>query len=617
MPILQKTFIFAMALSAVILLTITLHGQDHFSDARFDSLYARALSCLPADMRTTRNCLETLKAAGEPLSDIQKAKLGYLQMKIKDAVKNSSGNLANSSFINPGPLTLRDSLKFYARRYLERSMPDMAIPLLMKALVVLPGDSVDFDYARIELCEAYRQKQEHQKGIELIETMLERPVPMTERNRIYAYSRLAALYNESGKPSDSYTDSVFKYSLLCLELSRRTGDKPGLAASQNELSFQYMCKKDYGRALELSKEAVSNFLSAGMPFHAMNALINQSNIYLGKKEYKAALRSLEKACSLSPVWENRNLYLRIYGQYAAVYTATGDYREAYEFLSLCLGLQAEFYKDRMDNQIVEQSARYDLLIKEQKIREAQKKNEYSHRQIILLIILTVSLALAFAISFFYFKLSRKEAMRQKLTDAVLETEMNERRRIARDLHDGLGPLLSTINHYFQAFLDAKPESKDSIQARLQTVITEAIDEVSRISHNISPHILEKHGLLTALNNLMAPLTANGRHEVIFTSRLEKRVDPKTELTVYRCVAELLNNTLKHAEATMITVDIRRAGNHLQVRYSDNGKGFDPSPGKRTGMGISNITNRVESSGGTLSMESSQDAGISVCITIPI
>jgi signal transduction histidine kinase len=617
MSIPEKTFKFAVALSAVILLTITLHGQNHFSDARFDSLYARAMSCLPADMRTSRNCLETLKAAGEPLSDIQKAKLGYLQMKINDAVKTSTGNLSNSSFTSPGPLKLRDSLKFYARRYLERSMPDMAIPLLMKALEVLPGDSRDFDYARIELCEAYRQKQEYQKGIELLETLIYRPVPMSEKNRVYAFSRLAAIYNESGKPSDSYTDSVFKYSLLCQELSKRTGDKPGLGASQNELSFQYMCKKDYDKALELSQEAVSNFLSVGMPFHAMNALINQSNIYLGKRDYKASLRSLEKVCSLSPVWENRNLYVRIYGQYAAVYKATGDYRAAYEFLSLCLGLQVEFFKDRMNSQIVEQSARYDLFIKEQKIREAQKKNEFSHRQIILLIILTISLALAFAISFFYFRLSRKEAMRQKLIDAVLETEMNERRRIARDLHDGLGPLLSAINHYFQAFLDAKPESKDAIQARLQTVISEAIDEVSRISHNISPHILEKHGLITALNNLMAPLTANGRYEVIFTSMLEERVDPKTELTVYRCIAELLNNTLKHAEATIITVDIRHAGNHLHIRYSDNGKGFDPTPGKRTGMGISNITNRVESSGGTVSMDSSPDAGISVCITIPI
>ena len=199
----------------------------------------------------------------------------------------------------------------------------------------------------------------------------------------------------------------------------------------------------------------------------------------------------------------------------------------------------------------------------------------------------------------------------------METENNERRRIARDLHDGLGPLLSAINHYFQAFLDAKPESRDAIRERLQTVISEAIDEVSRISHNISPHVLEKHGLMTALNNLMAPLTANGKYEVVFNSKLEQKLSQETELTVYRCITELLNNTMKHAEAVRISLDIRLSGNQLLIIYSDNGKGFDPASVKTSGMGPHNIRNRVESSGGTLSMESSPDAGILVSIIIPV
>jgi signal transduction histidine kinase len=336
-----------------------------------------------------------------------------------------------------------------------------------------------------------------------------------------------------------------------------------------------------------------------------------------KKEYKAALEPLAEATRLAPLRENRNLYMRIYAQYAYIYTAIGDFQEANEFLSLCFRLQSEFFRDRMNIQIVEQSARYDLLVKEQKIREEQKKNEFNQRQIILLIILIAALTLGFGISFFYFRLSRRGAIRQKLIGAVLETETNERRRIARDLHDGLGPLLSAINHYFQAFLDAKPESRESIRERLQKVISEAIDEVSRISHNISPHVLEKHGLMTALNNLIAPLAAQGRYEVVFNSGLEGRIAPKSELTVYRCIAELLNNTMKHAEATRITLDIRLSGNQLLIRYSDNGKGFDTASLKKTGMGLHNITNRVESSGGTVSMESAPDAGILVSINIPV
>ncbi len=612
-----RTLKSAAAFIALILLATSLHGQDRLSRAQFDSLCDKALGCLPADAGNALKILETLKTTGDPLSDVQLARLGYLQMKINEAAVTAKAERGNSAFAAAGPLTLGDSLQFYARHYLERSMPDMAIPLLMKALEVLPGNSGDADHARIELSEAYRQKQEYQKGIRLIEDMLGKTAPLSDRNRAYAYNRLAALYNESGNPAGIYTDSVFKYSLLCRELSERTGDKPGLAAAQNELSFQYIRKKDYGRALDLSRQAVSNFLSSGMPFQAMNALINQSNIYMRKGDYTAALGALQEATRLAPLWENRNLYLRIYRQYANVYTATGDYREASGFLALAIQLQSEFFSDRMNSQIVEQSARFDLFVKEQKIREEQKKNEFNHRQIILLIILIAALTLAFVISFSYLRLSRKGAIRQKLSGAVLETEMNERRRIARDLHDGLGPLLSAINHYYQAFLDAKPANREAIRERLQMVISEAIDEVSRISHNISPHVLEKHGLMTALNNLMAPLTAQGRYEVIFTSGLEQRLDTKTELTVYRCITELLNNTMKHAEAGRITLDISLSGNQLMVRYSDNGKGFDPARVKRTGMGLHNIRNRVESSGGTLALESSPDAGILVNITIPV
>jgi signal transduction histidine kinase len=613
---LNKLFHLALLL-APILLTSTLQGQKKMSPAQFDSLYDLAIVRLGTDRAAAMKCVETLSAATEPLSDIQRARLSYLQMKLKDTV--SAGNMALE--INkpphPGSPGYPDSLQRYARLYLERSMPDMAIPFLMKALELLPANAGNADHARIELCEAYRQKQEYHKGVTLIENLLERQSALTERNAAYAYNRLAALYNEWGKPAESYRDSVIKYSRLCLELSKKTGDKPSLAAAQNELSLQYLLRKEYVRALELSQQAVSNFLSCGMPFQAMNALILQSTIYLGQKQYRQALGALQEATQLASIWENRNLYMRIYYQYANIYTATGDYREASGFLVLCLSLQTEFFGDRMNKQIVEQSARYDLFVKEQKIREEQKKNEYNHRQIIFLIIISITLILAFVFSLFYFRLKRQGALKQKLIEAVVETENNERSRIARDLHDGLGPVLSAINHYFQAFLDTKPEHRDAIRNRLQMVISEAIDEVSRISHNISPHVLEKHGLVTALNNFLAPLKTNEKYEISFTSGFDERLDPKIELTVYRCITELINNTLKHAEATRISLDIEHSEGKLAIRYSDNGKGFTAISGKRMGQGIPNITNRVESFGGILSFVTAPNAGLSVYISMPL
>ena len=594
-----------------------LSGQDRNLQTSFDSLYNKAMGSLATDVRISVRCFETLSSSGDELSRIQQARLSYLQMRIYEADTAALSISGKTQFAAPDSLNLPDSLQFCIRRYLERSLPDQAIPLLMRAIEILPGNTGGADFVRIELCEAYRQKQEYSKGISLIYGLLERATPLSDENRAYAWNRLAALYNESKNPVGSYPDSVFKYSLLSMESAINTGDKRDLATSQNELSYQYIRRKKYDKALELSQQSVSNFLAAGMPFQAMNSLINLSNLYIRKKDYYSALEALDRATTLSSLWENRNLYMRIYQQYAVVLSSIGNYRDAFGFQNLFDLLRNEFYTDRMDSQILEQSARYDLLVKEQKIREEQKKNEFNHRQIILLIMISIALILAFAFSLFYFRQRREGALKQKLIEAVVETENNERRRITRDLHDGLGPVLSAINHYFQAFLDAKPEKKEAIRDRLQMVISEAIDEVSRISHNISPHVLEKHGLITALNNLLAPLMANEKYEISFNPGFDERLDPKIELAVYRCITELINNTLKHAEATRISLDIGQSEGKLAIRYSDNGKGFTAVPGKRVGQGMSNITNRVESFGGTLSVVSSSNAGISVNILMPL
>lgn len=592
-------------------------AQQEGSISRFDALYDRAMQALGRDTVAATKILNYLSADTGSLSDLQRARISYLQLKLRE--RRTRGNTQGGMPVFPSPASLRnpDSMVYYANRYLERSMPDRAIALLMKALDRFPPNSDAADRAKLGLCEAYRQKQEYLKGIDLISSLLERPMPLSLPNRAYAYSRLAALYNEWGEPKASYTDSVFRYSLRCQEVARQAGDLPTLAASFNELSYQYIRKDDFDKALGLSKQAVACFLSAGMPFHAMNALINQSNIFLRKEDYTAALGALEEATRLAPVWENRNLYMRIYMQYAEIYERRGEYHDACGFLTLCNHLQVEFFKDRINSQITDQAARYDLLIKEQKIREEQKKNQFRRHQIIFLGIISITLSLAFLFSLFYFRLRRKDALRQKLAEAVLETETNERRRIARDLHDGLGPVLSAINHYFQAFLDAKPETREEIRNRLQMVITEAIDEVSKISHNISPHVLEKHGLDTALNSLFAPLTTAGRYEISYNCDCRERFDPKVELTVYRCITELLNNTMKHAGASRISLDVRYQGDRITIAFADNGSGFDPTLAKKTGMGLHNITNRVESFGGSLVLASAPGTGTSVTISIPL
>jgi len=598
-------------------LTEKLDSQSVISSDEFDSIYYHVLASVRTDSIKANIELKRLVSSMKDNSPIQKARIRYLRFCVTRSDKKKYITIENQMYSVPDSLSIIDSLLYLASKYLERSMPDKAIPLLLDDINLLPENSEKSHLCKINLCEAYRQKQEYAKGTSMLYELLTDKSTLSYENRAYAYNRLAALYNEWGNPRISYPDSVLKYSDLCIALSEKINSKPNLALAQNELSFQFLRKKEYEKALELSLKSVENFKEAGMPFHAMSALINQSNIYIGEKKFGSALKAIGDAMDMSEIEQNRNLYLRLYSQFARICHQMGNYKEAFELLKISNQLQSDFFKDRINMQINEQSAKYDLLIKEQKIRKEKEKNEFRRRQLILLVFITISLFVASIVSLFYFRLKRKGVIRQKLMEAVAETEVQEQKRIARDLHDGLGPVLSAINHYFQAFLDAGSIDKPTIQKKLQEVISSAIDEVSRISQNISPHVLEQFGLVPALNSFIAPLAKNDRLKVSLTSGFTGRFDLKKELTIYRCITELFNNTMKHAGATHISLNITSGDNMLYVTYSDNGKGFNTNMKNPGGMGLYNIRQRIESFGGNVVIESAQNKGTKTRMALPI
>lgn len=213
----------------------------------------------------------------------------------------------------------------------------------------------------------------------------------------------------------------------------------------------------------------------------------------------------------------------------------------------------------------------------------------------------------------------KKAMQQKMMDVVILTEEKERKRLASDLHDGLGPVLSAVNLYFQAYIDASDaKSQQEIEAKLKTIIDNAIMDVSRISHNISPYILEKYGLNTALENYINQIKVNEKVQVDLDLCEMHRVKLNEELVIYRSITELINNTLKHSGASQISLKLIMENDSLHINYYDNGDGFDVEAKlqSKKGMGLNNIQNRINSLNGKIIFESSQAKGMSANILIP-
>lgn len=237
--------------------------------------------------------------------------------------------------------------------------------------------------------------------------------------------------------------------------------------------------------------------------------------------------------------------------------------------------------------------------------------------------LTVGVFLISKIFNFIKKVERSRAASEKrLLQAVVRTEEKERKRFAKDLHDGLGPVLSTIKLSISSLSQLETDAKKhEIIENADKLINEAIRSVKDISNNLSPHILDNFGLASAINNFASKVNLTGSIHIVFHSDLyEQRFDYNTEVVLYRVVCELINNTIRHANAHNIDIELRKVGNMLTINYSDDGIGFDVNmvlTGQRGGMGYSNILNRLRTIKGMINVESDARSGTKAIILVNV
>jgi|WetSurMetagenome_2_1015567.scaffolds.fasta_scaffold04665_5 PAS domain S-box-containing protein len=183
-----------------------------------------------------------------------------------------------------------------------------------------------------------------------------------------------------------------------------------------------------------------------------------------------------------------------------------------------------------------------------------------------------------------------------IVNKVMETEEKDRQRFAADLHDDLGPILSSIKLHLGIYNDSeKPAGYRETMRICNELLAEAIAKMRIIANNLMPRLLEKYGLEPALNAFISTVQKEGIFMVQVRSNLDGARFPRTqELHLYRILCELINNTVKHSGATSAAIILDLSKGTLSIRYSDNGKGYrvDRETLKRGGMGLNNIIQRV-------------------------
>ena len=393
-----------------------------------------------------------------------------------------------------------------------------------------------------------------------------------------------------------------------------------------EQQFFFQAEEYYSKANSLYEENGDN--SNGLTILYLN-LAELKNI---NKKYLDAIDFLKKAKEQISPYKNLDDALYLYSHFSDAYLGLKKFDSAYHYQDLAIDIKDSIFNKKKLNRFAEMQTKYETEKTEREL--AEQKFQTS----VFLSLFILALAIA-TFSYFYFKQKQKSAATiarqkqkihqqeveellktQELTaiNSMLEGQENERVRIAKDLHDRLGSMLTTAKWSFDGLLEsANNKLQEGPLEKASNMLDEAYQEVRKIAHNMVSGVLTKFGLVPALQELGKTISEGGKMDVkIYASGLEDRIDNKLEITIYRIVQELISNILKHAQASETIIQLTRTNGELNIAVEDNGKGFDPEQIK-LGMGIKNMEARVQALNGSFFIDSGKGNGTTVMIDIPV
>jgi two-component system NarL family sensor kinase len=442
----------------------------------------------------------------------------------------------------------------------------------------------------------------------------------------------------------SQFDSSFTYLNKVRQIVKRL-NKPNL-----NVRFYFILggihrkKKEWSSALasfQKSKEA-SEIMKDD--FQLLNSIEGMAASYLNlgnlTKARELASISLQKSIDVNvPLGKVQSLQLL-----TELEEKSGNIQAAFDYQKQLIQVSDSMKKEKIERQMLETEAKYQNEKKEKEILQLQKdnalqslslqkKSAFNYFLIGSVVALLITGFLGYRNLRHRQQLARQrdELQQQRIrelekdrqliaVDALLKGQEEERSRMAKDLHDGLGGMLSGVKLSLGSMKGniILSEENTRLFARVLDQLDHSINEMRRVAHNMMPEALVKLGLQQAIQDYCDGLNESNlfRFTIQFHG-LEKRLQAATEIVIYRVVQELLNNVVKHAGATEILVQVMHHDNNLNITIEDNGKGFDTSSPESKGHGLSNVRSRVDYLKGQMDIQSVPARGTSIHIDFTI
>ncbi|TAD92494.1 MAG: hypothetical protein EAY75_02410 [Bacteroidetes bacterium] len=448
---------------------------------------------------------------------------------------------------------------------------------------------------------------------------------INDRNGLAAsYLAVGNIYNLLKK-----MDSAIAFYNQSAALAEAVGNYETLATASHNVASNYDERARFSEGIDPIETAFSIREQLGDTKGMVSSLNVWGSLLRGLKRYPEAEQKLLAGLKLADTLEScLPEKIRVYLTLTGLYEAMGDYKKANTMARLEMTLRDSLFTQDMNVRFAEVETKYRTLENEQKIQEQQfaitKRNYWLGGGAIGVLLLGL---LAYN-SYQRFKLKKDkqlqaEVMRQQdlATKAVINAEEKERERIAGELHDGVGQLMSAARMNLGAFESQleRLDEKDKVRfGKIIDLVDESCKEVRAVSHQMMPNALLKRGLANAIRDFLEKLDTGVLKVDLYTEGLNERIDPNIEGVLYRVVQEAVNNVIKHSSASRLDLALVKEQTEISITIEDNGKGFDSSDAtKFEGIGLKNIGSRIAFLRGTVEWSSKPNQGTLVSIHVPL
>jgi two-component system NarL family sensor kinase len=437
-------------------------------------------------------------------------------------------------------------------------------------------------------------------------------------------------------------DEAATYLERLLNFANTNSDQNLSAEIYSTVGTYYYRKNDFPKAASYFEIALKKAESLDNKYQLANHYNSLGQAYYRLQNFTKAKETLFTGMSFARSNDNKRAESDIALSLSSLYDSTGDYKSAYKNLLLHTQITDSILNGETRNYTSQLEAQYESNKKENEILRLQKVEQEKDFQLKRRnTYLGIGIGLIAVLSIVLYLLKRNYSNKQKLAEqqaALLEEKIKtiekeqqisslqsmingqetERTRIAKDLHDGLGGIFSTVKMHYSTLQQDTPAVKENpLYKKTLDLINNASDELRKVAHNMMPEVLMKVGLAEALQDFCNNISSGKLLKITLqTFGMDKRLSSSTEIMLYRIIQELVNNIIKHAYATEAIIQINREGNRLSLTIEDNGKGFDIKEAEeKRSMGMATVKSRVDYLNGKLTIDSRKDIGTTVMIDL--